>query len=350
MKTILNTKIVDTLKQPLFLGEGLSLQRYDKCKYDVFLDLFKRQLEFFWRPEEINLIKDRADFKNLSDHEKFIFTSNLKFQTLLDSVIARGIPCLTQYVSCPELEACMNVWAAFENLHSYSYTYLILNVFANPSEVMDSILEDKEILARAESVRKSYDDLNKKFASEKDLRKQIYLTLIAINILEGLRFYVSFACALAFEQNKKMTGNAKIIELIKRDEGQHLAITQNIIKILRNNASEGFVSVIESCENDAVQMFLDAVNEEKAWATYLFKDGGLIGLNEKIVHQYIEWLADSRMSVLGLPKQFGTKNPINWLNNNSDNKQPAPQEQEITSYKVAASTNDLNSIDFSEFK
>lgn len=349
-KTILNTNIVNTLDQPLFLGEGLSIQRYDKCKYEVFLDLFKKQLEFFWRPEEVNLTKDRADFKLLSEYEKFIFTSNLKFQTMMDSVIARGIPCVLQYVSCPELEVCMNVWATFESLHSYSYTYLIQNVFSNPSEIMDSILEDPEILKRAESVVRSYDALNNKFKSENDLRKQIYLTLININVLEGLRFYVSFACALAFEQNKKMTGNGKIIEFIKRDEGQHLAITQNIIKILRKNPDEGFQETIKSSEKDAISIFIDAAEEEKQWASYLFKDGGLIGLNEKILHQYIEYLTDTRLSGVGLPMQFGTKNPINWLNTDSTKKQPAPQEQEITSYKIGASINDTDDMDFSFMK
>lgn len=346
-KTVLNTMVINTLDQPLFLGESLSLQRYDKCKYEQFLDLFKKQFEFIWRPEEINISKDSGDFKKLSEYEKFIFISNLKFQTLLDSVIARGIPCVTQYVSCPELEACMNIWAAFETIHSYSYTYIIKNVFADPSFIMDNILTDPEILKRAESIRLSYDALNQKFEKESDLKKQIYLTLININVLEGLRFYVSFACSLAFKQNQKMCGNAAIIELIRRDEGVHLAITQNILKILREVSSEGFQSTIKSCENEAVNIFLEAAKEEKEWATYLFKDGGLIGLNEKILHQYIEYLTDNRLQGVGLPPQFGAKNPISWLDMDSKNKQPMPQEIEITSYKIGASVNDIDSMDFS---
>lgn len=347
MKTILNTITVDTLKQPLFLGEDLSLQRYDRCKYDIFLDLFKKQLGFFWRPEEISLTKDRADFKNLSENEKFIFTSNLKFQTMMDSVISRGIPCVMQYVSSPELEACMKIWEAFETIHSYAYTYLILNVFANPSTVMDSVLEDQEILARAKSVARSYDALNESFKDQTDLRRQIYLTLININVLEAIRFYVSFACALAFEQNKKMCGNAQIIKLIRRDEAAHISITQNILKILRKQSSENFQDIIKECENEAVKIFLEAADEEKQWASYLFKDGGLIGLNEKIMHQYIEYLVDVRLEGVDLPKQFGTKNPINWLEIDSKKQQVAPQEQEVISYKVAESVNDVDSMDFS---
>jgi ribonucleoside-diphosphate reductase beta chain len=347
MKTVLNTMVVDTTKQPLFLGEPLSLQRYDKCKYEQFLDLFKKQLGFIWRPEEISISKDRGDFKQLSDYEKFIFTSNLKFQTLLDSVIARGIPCVTQYVSCPELEACMNIWAAFETLHSYSYTYIIQNVFSNPSEIMDSVLADPEILKRAESVKTSYDLLNTKFGKEADLRKQIYMTLININVLEGLRFYVSFACALAFKQNQKMCGNAAIIELIRRDEGVHLAITQNILKILRENKEEGFMGTVKKCEDEAIETFIRAAAEEKEWASYLFGDRGLIGLNEKILHQYIEYLTDNRLVGVGLPAHFGTKNPISWLDMETKNRQPMPQEIEVTSYKIGASLNDVGNMDFS---
>jgi len=344
--TVLNKKIVDTLEQPLFLGEGLSLQRYDKNRYPIFIDLYTKQREFNWNPEEINLTKDRADYKDLTESEKFIFTSNLKFQTMMDSVIARGIPNVRQYVSCPELEACMTEWERFETLHSFSYTYLIKNVYAEPSKIMDSVLEDPEILKRADSVCSSYDALEKKFRDENNLRKQIYLTLVDINVLEGVRFYVSFACALAFEQNAKMCGNAKIIDLIKRDEGVHISITQNIINILRKEKSEGFQEIIKESEEEAIKIFLSAASEEKEWASYLFKDGGLIGLNEHILHQYIEWLTDTRLNNLGLPKQFNTKNPISWLGMDSKKRQVAPQEQEVTSYKIGASVNDVDDMDF----
>jgi ribonucleoside-diphosphate reductase beta chain len=346
MKTILNTKIVDTREQPLFLGEDLSLQRYDSPKYPVFLEQYNDQIEAFWRPEEIELKKDRGDFKKLSEQEQFIFLSNLKFQTMLDSVIARGVPTVTQFVSNPELEICMNAWGFFENIHSKSYSYLIQNVFADPKAIMDSVLEDEEILKRAKSVAMSYDALNKDFASKNDLKRQIYLTLVNINILEGLRFYVSFACALAFEQVNKMAGNARIIRLIKTDEAKHMFITQSVIKILRENPAEGFQQTIASNKDEAVKLFLDAVVEEKEWASYLFKDGGLIGLNEAILHQYIEWLCDTRMHSLGLPKQFNTKNPISWLDLDSEKEQVAPQEAESISYKVGAWVDDIEGADF----
>jgi ribonucleoside-diphosphate reductase beta chain len=357
MKTILNKKNVDYLSQPLFMGEDLSLQRYDKFKYPVFFDLYKKQLEFFWRPEEIELKKDRNDFKNdsiMTPNEKFIFTSNLKYQTMMDSVICRGVPTLLEHVSNPELEACMNVWQFFEQIHSYSYTYIIKNVYSDPSAVLDSCLTDKEILKRANVAIKEYNALREvgKSCKKNDLKKQIYLTLISVNILEAIRFYVSFVCAFAFAENKKMVGNADIIKLIKRDEALHLYNTQEIIKILRTVPEEGFTQIAQECEEEACAMFDSAANEEKAWAAYLFKDGSIIGLNEKVMCEYVDWLCMSRRKNIGLPYEKGKKNPISgwtdpWMN--SEAVQVAPQEHEITSYKIGASKNDLEEIDLGGF-
>jgi len=345
MKTILNVSNKNYHAQPLFLGEDLALQRYDNPKHKVFLDLFKKQLSLYWRPEEISLIKDRNDFKVLTENERFIFTKNLQFQTLMDSVIARGVPTVTQYVSNPELEVCLSTWQFFENIHSYAYTYIIQNVYADPSSILDECLLDTEILARCESVAGEY---NKLMHAKDDIKTQIYLTLISINILEAIRFYVSFVCAFNFGENKKMIGNADIVKLIKRDEAVHLSITQNIINILRNSPDEGFQDAIHNSSDRAIEMFHHAANEEKAWASYLFKDGGLLGLNSEIMSQYIEWLTDSRMEMIGLPKQFNIKrSPIRgwiepWMN--SEVVQVAPQESEITSYKIGASLNDLDEM------
>jgi len=267
MKTVLNKKKINHRDQPLFLGEDMSIQRYDNPKHKVFLDLFSKQLEFFWRPEEINVSNDANQFASLSENEKFIFTSNLKFQTMLDSVISRGANTLLDYVTNPELEACINVWQMFETIHSYAYTYIIQNVYADPGSILDSILDDAEIMKRAETVARDYDLL--KFCKE-DPRKQIYLTLISINILEAVRFYVSFVCAFAFGENKTMIGNADIVKLIKRDENCHLAITQSILKILSSEESEGFVEIIAKCQDKAVEMFAEAAREEKE-SYYLFK-------------------------------------------------------------------------------
>jgi ribonucleoside-diphosphate reductase beta chain len=356
MKTIFNTKSIDPMSQPLFLGKDLGVQRYDIIKYPVFTSLDNKMMEFFWRPQEIELKKDRSDFQELSDNEKFIFTSNLKYQTTLDSVICRGVPTLLQYVSNSELEACLMTWQFFEKLHSQSYSYVIQNVYSDPKEVFDGIYEDKEIMKRAKSAITDYNNLMGMAcdpARLSDLKKQIYMTIISINILEAVRFYVSFICSFAFAENKKMIGNADIIKLIKRDEALHLSNTQEILKILHTEESEGFQKTAASCRDAATQMFDNAAIEEKEWASYLFKDGSIIGLNEQVLHKYIDWLCMSRRKTIGLPYENVGKNPVAgwtepWLN--SEAVQVAPQEHEITSYKIGASTNDLADMDFGDMQ
>ena len=357
MKNLLNTKNFDTMKQPIFLGEDMGPQVYDNYKHPIFKDLIDKQLNFFWRPEEIELKKDRNDFKDgniMSDNDKFIFTSNLKYQIMMDSVICRGVPHLTSFVSNTEVEMCMNVWQFFEQIHSYAYSYIIKNVYSDPSEIFRTILEDKEIKKRSDVAIEEYNKLSAvadNNSSIKDIKKQIYLTVISINILEAVRFYVSFVCAFAFAENKKMIGNADIVKLIKRDEALHLCATQEILKILHNYKDEGFTKVAKECEEDAIRMFDSAANEEKEWASYLFKDGSLLGLNETVMHQYIDWLCMSRRKTIGLPYDNVGRNPIAgwtdpWMS--SESVQVAPQEHEITSYKIGASTNDLEDMDFGD--
>lgn len=356
MKTIFNLKNVDPLSQPLFLGKDLGVQRYDVLKYPFFKELDSKQMMNSWRPEEIELKKDRADFKEMSDNEKFIFTSNLKYQTMLDSVICRGVPTLLEFVTNTELEACMVTWQFFEKIHSQSYSYIIQNVYADSSDVFSGIYDDKEIMKRANSAITDYNNLMGmacETTKPSELRRQIYMTIMSINILEAVRFYVSFVCSFAFAENKKMVGNADIIKLIKRDEALHLANTQEILKILHKEEKEGFLNTAKQCEGAAVEMFERAAEEEKQWASYLFKDGSIIGLNETVLHQYIDWLCMSRRKNIGLPYDNVGKNPIAgwtepWMS--SESVQVAPQEHEITSYKIGASKNDLEDMDFGDMK
>jgi ribonucleoside-diphosphate reductase beta chain len=351
---VINLKNVDYTKEPLFFGEGLNLQRYDKFRYENLFNFFKLQLGYFWRPEEVNLGgKERGDFNSLTENEKFIFTKNLGYQILLDSVQGRGIQHLLEDCSSPEFEAFANTWQFSETIHSYSYTYIIKNVYPDAAEIFDNILVDEEIIKRATSVTKYYDDLIESFGdSLEDKKKKLYLTLMSINILEGIRFYVSFACSYSFAENKKMEGNAKIISLINRDENLHLGFTQQIIRILKDEKSEGFQKIVKECEPIVYKMFEDAAKEEMEWADYLFKDGAILGLNADILKKYMKWLTNTRMRAIGLDPIFEkTSNPINWIKNwtESKNVQVAPQESEIESYIIGAYDQDIDDADFSEF-
>ena len=374
--TVFNTEEVNTKKQPMFFGAPLGVQRYDNFKYPAFENLTKQQLGYFWRPEEVSLQKDRGDYQTLRPEQKHIYTSNLKYQIMLDSVQGRapGMAFLP-YCSLPELEACMEVWSFMEMIHSRSYTYVIKNVYSDPSEVFDTIIKEPKILARATSVTGAYDDFinyaqewgqgnmwrkdSKGSPSEewtrKDLKKHLYRAVTNVNILEGIRFYVSFACSFAFGELKLMEGSAKIISLIARDENQHLALTQNIINNWRKGDDPDMVEIVKEEEEWTYSMFDKCVNEEKKWAEYLFKDGSMIGLNDKLLYQYVEWVANRRLRSIGLKPQYdipAKNNPLPWTEHwiSSKGLQVAPQETEVESYVVGGIVQDVKKDTFSGFK
>ena len=374
--TVFNTQEVDTKKQPMFFGKPLGIQRYDSYKYPTFDRLTTQQLGYFWRPEEVSLQKDRGDFQSLRPEQKHIFTSNLKYQTMLDSVQGRApgmafIP----YCSLPELEACMEVWSFMEMIHSRSYTYIVKNVYSDPAEVFDTILRDEKILERAASVTESYDNFIK-HAQEwgagcmwtesgrgspssawclKDLKKQLYRAVMNVNILEGIRFYVSFACSFAFGELKLMEGSAKIISLIARDENQHLVLTQTILNNWKKGDDPDMIEIMKEDEEWTYEAFRKCVDEEKRWAEYLFKDGSMIGLNDKLLQQYVEWIANRRMKSIGLKPIYdipARNNPLPWTEHwiSSKGLQVAPQETEVESYVVGGIKQDVEQDTFAGFK
>ena len=374
--TVFNKQHVDTKTQPMFFGAPLGVQRYDEYKYPVFDRLTTQMLGYFWRPEEVSLQKDRADYQSLRPEQKHIFTSNLKYQILLDSVQGRGPGmAFAPYTALPELEGAMNVWQFMEMIHSRSYTYIIKNVYPDPSEVFDTILDDEKILARAESVTKAYDDFlneahewdqsnlwkegwessqTKNYHSH-ELKRKLYRAIANVNILEGIRFYVSFACSFAFGELKLMEGSAKIISLISRDENQHLVLTQNIMKNWMNGDDPEMQQIAEEEKDNVISMFKNAVREEKEWAQYLFKDGSMIGLNDKLLSQYVEWIANKRMKALGLDPIYDQplrNNPLPWTQHwiSSKGLQVAPQETEVESYVVGGIKQDMKKNSFSGFK
>ena len=367
--TIFNKKKVDFTKEPMFFGAAPNIARYDVQHYPIFEKLTDQQHSFFWRPDEVDLTKDARDFKRLEEHEKFIFLSNLKYQILLDSIQGRSPNiAFLPFISLPELETCVEAWSFFETIHSRSYTHIIRNIVSDPADVFDTILDDQKILERSSSVTEQYEDFirygnlyhlfgsgthtvngEEVTISLPELKRKLYLTLISVYILEGLRFYVSFACSFAFAELDKMEGNAKIISLIARDESLHLGITKNILKYLVDEPGYSFIS---SMESQVYKMFDDAVQQEKDWAEYLFKDGSMIGLNAVLLGQYVEFMANKRMRAIGLTGPYHQpNNPLSWTSGwlSSKEKQVAPQETEIESYLVGAVDNDMKEDTFEGF-
>jgi ribonucleoside-diphosphate reductase beta chain len=375
--TVFNKGHVDTKEQPMFFGAPLGVQRYDSYKYPVFEKLTNQMLGYFWRPEEVSLQKDRGDYQSLRPEQKHIFTSNLKYQILLDSVQGRGPGmAFSPYCALPELEGAMNVWQFMEMIHSRSYTYIIKNVYPDPAEVFDTILDDDKILARAKSVTAAYDDFinmahqydqsnwwrpewkNASYNAsyeERELKRKLYLAVSNVNILEGIRFYVSFACSFAFGELKLMEGSAKIISLIARDENQHTVLTQQMIKAWQKGDDPVMQEIMKEEEQTVIAMFANAVAEEKEWAEYLFKDGTMIGLNDKLLVKYVEWIANKRMRAIGLTPLYDApikNNPLPWTEHwiSSKGLQVAPQETEVESYVVGGIKQDMKKNAFSGFK
>jgi ribonucleoside-diphosphate reductase beta chain len=372
--TTFNRAIFDVMKEPMFFGNPVNISRYDQQKYPIFEKLIEKQLSFFWRPEEIDVSKDRLDFQALSDAEKHIFLSNLQYQTLLDSVQGRSPNvALLPITSIPELETWIETWAFSETVHSRSYTHIIRNISVEPQKIFEDIMINDDIIKRAEGVTRYYDHLiegvnlyhlcgegthvingTEHVISLFDLKKRLYLCLVSVNVLEAIRFYVSFACSFAFAERETMEGNAKIIRLIARDEALHLSGTQHMLNILASGDDDPDMAVIaKACEKDAYDIFRDAVDQEKSWADYLFKDGSMIGLNKSILSNYIEYIANNRMQAINLKPIFAVReNPIPWINSwlSSDQVQVAPQETEISSYLVGAIDNTVASDDFGEFE
>ena len=349
----------------MFFGESVDIARYDTVRYSQFEKITDKQLGFFWRPEEVDLSKDRKDFSDLNEFEQHIFTSNLKRQILLDSVQGRS-PNLAflPMASVPELEVMVETWAFFETIHSRSYTHIIRNVYPNPSRVFDEIKTIQPILDCAHDISKYYDDFitysrwyellglgthvvnNETIVIDLyELKKKLFLCMLSVYILEGIRFYVSFACSWAFAELKKMEGNAKVIKFIARDENTHLAASTSIIKSLIKDDPD-FAKIRQETESIAEEMFKSAIEQEKEWAKYLFKDGSMIGLNERLLADYVEWIGCRRMRALNYhcPYSVPQSNPLPWTEKwiGGGNVQVAPQETEITSYITGGVKQDVS--------
>ena len=351
----------DATQVRAFFDDAPTIARYDKQKYAWIEKLTDKQLGFFWRPEEVDIYKDAKDFKDLTVHEQHIFTSNLKRQILLDSVQGRA-PTMAfgPICSLPELETWITTWAFSETIHSRSYTHIIRNIYPNPSKIFDEIMDIPEIVECAGDISEYYDTLIEynnyagecgTYTGDYGHKKALWLALMSVNVLEGVRFYVSFACSWAFAEVKRMEGNAKIIKFIARDENLHLAGTQQLLKALPKEDPD-FARIAEETKDGCISLFVGAVEQEKAWASYLFKDGSMVGLNETLLSEYIEWIANKRMTAVGLPTKYkGGANPLPWTQKwiSGAEVQVAPQETEITSYVNGGVKKDVNGDTFKGF-
>lgn len=352
MNTVLNLNPRNNKIQPMFLGEPLGILNLTDVKYPKFVQLFKEQRSSFWSPDEIPLVTDRFDYSMLSEEEKFIFEKNISFQTLGDSFLSRSIDEIKKYVTLNELSYCMNAWSFFEeSIHSDSYNWILENISKNPHAFFQSMQEDVELVNRMSEIRKTFDELLSPKVS--DIKEKLFNSILYMQIMEGIIFYISFACSFFFGYKGKMTGNADIIKLIKRDETFHISITQNIIKYWKENEDEGFQDILKKNEQKIYDVYGLAVDNEKKWAEYIFSRGTLLGLNQNTLGGYIEWLANNRLQSIGYKKIYDIKqNPIGgWLDSylDSSRSHDLPQEKNLTDYKKGSRDTSINLQDFSNF-
>jgi ribonucleoside-diphosphate reductase beta chain len=343
----------------MFFGTPVNIARYDLQRFPIFEHITETQLSFFWRPEEICLSNDCRDFKLLDDRERHVFLANLQYQILLDSVQGRGPNiAFLPVASLPEVENWITTWSFIETIHSRSYTHIIRSIMSHPETVFDTILDDPKIIMRAKTITGYYDkcifmtqclqavgpgiyvyedqELTVDLSS---CKKQLFLTLNAVNALEAIRFYVSFACNFSFAENNKLEGAAKIMRLIARDEALHHTSTQYMINTMLSGGDGDLemMDIARGCQAEMLFIFMEVVQQEKEWAQYLFRDGPTLNLNTEALCSYIDYLATQHMHAIGLEYPLKvTKNPLPWIEHylKSDNVQAAPQEVALTAYKT----------------
>lgn len=367
--TVFNQNVIDVTAQPMFFGEDTGTARFDVYKHKIFEDLTEKQLSFFWRPEEVNVTADRAQYDKLQSFEKRLFTNNLKYQSLLDSIQGRA-PGLAFSAICSDvsLETWIQTWGFSETIHSRSYTHIMRNLYDDPSKEFDDIVLNPAIMKRATSISDYYDDLIDAVryyqnAMEhaksgrvvdiderlEDAMRKLYLCMHVVNALEAIRFYVSFACTFNFlESYGIMEGNVKIMKLIARDEQLHLKGTQYIIRQIQNGGEgELWQKIAQELQEEANQIFLDVAQQEKDWVDDLFSEGEPLGLNKKNMYAYVDYLTHSRMQSAGLDSPFrgqSLKHPLPFMRKflNSEMVQVAPQEVEISAYLISQVDHDID--------
>jgi ribonucleoside-diphosphate reductase beta chain len=370
MSTIFNKKTYNPLIQPMFLGESLNIVRYDQNKHSIFEKFTETQLAFFWRPEEVNCVRDKENFAKLLDSEKHIFISNLQNQITLDSIQGRSpVSVLLPCASLAEIEVWLGIWGFFEMIHSRSYTHIIRSVFPEGADnIFGNIMNNKIIMKNAYSIAYYYDNLHYLWSLKstnqdvdlKKLKKALYLALHAANALESIRFCISFAISFAFLEENKMVGSNKIIQFIARDEALHHSATRQMINLIRANKDDDpemtAIALEQETINEVKEIFRIVINQEKNWVDFILKDienNSILGLNKILLYQFVDYIAENSMFQIGLlDKKSIIKNPLSWYDNylKADQTQLAPQEVELTSYLSGQIDNIVNLSDLKEIQ
>lgn len=345
----------------IFLGKYNGFQRYDLYKHPFSKVMERKMRQAFWTPEEISLISDRENFKELPEHIQNVLISNLLFQTLMDSGQNRGLDnVLSELVTCSEWEAAFKTQAFFELIHSLSYSHIIREMFsADASQVFDRVYKIDEIKNRInreiEAYTKMKKYLNKEIKlTEEEARQSILELLIYIFFLEGLKFYISFMVTYTINNsyNDSIPGVTKIIKLINFDEDMHVSVVGGLINILRRNRSEGFMHYFETdwFKNKVQEIVTNIVQDELKWGDYLLSFGHIPSLTKEVFRTFMEYYANVRLNMIGIEpmfKQTQKNDIIEWFELYKDINKDNTAQQEATgiSYNIGTMEFDYDNND-----
>jgi len=357
----------------LFLGEdscNRNIQTYHDPKYPWILD-FAEEMRAIgnWSKNEIDLSKEKKDFESLDEAGKHIYESGLKFAITLDSCAGRAPLQLFNnggISNNPEWELYITNHQNNELLHSESYTEMVRALYNDVDNFIEGIIDDEHVQRRATSILAGFDwatsvfdrmDANAAVLSysladskpfpevtERMVKEAVYKSAVILNMFEGIRFFCTFVTNWSFSEQpeKLMAGSSNVFKLIARDEMIHLDVFQRVIKMLNTDESEGFTDVAKDLEDEVYEMYATGYKEEMEWIEYLFSKGSpLIGMNEEILKQYMDYIFAIRLTNIGLdPKRLGLEvgeNPLPWVDNylDSTNVKSAPQEIESVNYVAA---------------
>lgn len=364
MQKLYTNKLINFQHEPLFFGTGKNSQRFDQVKYPTLEKLLDRMSAIDWAFDEIACTKDQADFNVLSDAMKHAYTRVLNKLIFLDSIQGRGLlQTIGSVVTDPMLELVLLEWQRFEGVkHSRSYTHILRSVYPDPSKIFDESFEIPELLKLADSISAPYEkcfELVTKYnlneASKEEVKEAILWMLIEINILEGVRFYSGFATIWSMHYSQGlMERTGKILQLICKDENLHLAITQNLLKILSSNKDEGFTEIYEKIKPKIREKYLEAAEQEFKWIDYLFIKGAFLGMTPDLAKSYLKYIVNRRLKSIGedvIFDGFG-QNPIPWVSNyiSSDRVEGLPQEQELVSYVMSIMDNSISDNQITNLK
>ncbi|GAA7189843.1 ribonucleotide-diphosphate reductase subunit beta [Helicobacter pylori] len=336
-KKIYNPNSTESVNErKIFGGNPTSMFDLNKIKYQWADHLWKTMLANTWFAEEVSMNDDKRDYLKLSTEEKIgydralaqlIFMDSLQTNNLIDNV--------NPFITSPEINLCLVRQAYEEALHSHAYAVMVESISANTEEIYDMWRNDMQLKSKNDYIAQVYMELAKNPTEENILK-----ALFANQILEGIYFYSGFSYFYTLARSGKMLGSAQMIRFIQRDEVTHLILFQNMINALRNERADLFTPQLI---NEVIGMFKKAVEIEASWGNYITQ-GKILGLTSSLIEQYIQFLADSRLSKVGIAKVYGVQHPIKWVESFS-----SFNEQRSNFFEARVSNYAKGSVSFDDF-